>query len=309
MKRTLKIFAIVALLLICFTATCMASLGWLWRKLTTSEMAPPDYMTKVATGGELEAKYLAYGTFEVKVVEIDAPEPMKRYDVFYPSALEEKNDVKFPLVVFVSGTGVGAFRYPTVLKRLASWGFVVVGNQDPSTFNGNSTDQTLAYMLSCNEDKNSVFCGKVDANRIGIIGHSQGGVGVFNAITNNEHSALYRCAVSLSPTGEKLANAIGMVYDVSKVTIPTFMIMSSRNDVLSPQDMAEMYDRISAEKVMITRKKSHHGEMLYAADGYVTAWFMWKLQDDQEAAKAFVGDEPEIMNNPLYENQRIDLTP
>ncbi|MBR4752034.1 MAG: hypothetical protein IK077_09760, partial [Thermoguttaceae bacterium] len=177
------------------------------------------------------------------------------------------------------------------------------------TFNGNSTDQTLAYILSCNEDENSVFYGKVDANRIGIIGHSQGGVGVFNAITNNKHSALYRCAVSLSPTGEKLANAIGMVYDVSKVTIPTFMIMSSRNDVLSPQDMAEMYDRIPVEKVMITRKKSHHGEMLYAADGYVTAWFMWKLQDDQEAAKAFVGDEPEIMNNPLYENQRIDLTP
>ena len=47
--------------------------------------------------------------------------------------------------------------------------------------------------------------------------------------------------------------------------------------------------------------------MLYSADGYVTAWFMWQLQGDEEAAKEFVGDKPELMNNELYQEQRIDL--
>ena len=31
--------------------------------------------------------------------------------------------------------------------------------------------------------------------------------------------------------------------------------------------------------------------MLYSADGYVTAWFMWQLKSDQNAAKAFVGSD------------------
>ena len=47
--------------------------------------------------------------------------------------------------------------------------------------------------------------------------------------------------------------------------------------------------------------------MLYYGDGYVTAWFMWLLQDDQDAAKAFVGNNAEILKNPLYQNQQIEM--
>ena len=47
--------------------------------------------------------------------------------------------------------------------------------------------------------------------------------------------------------------------------------------------------------------------MLFRSDGYVTAWFMWKLQDDEEASKAFIGDNPEILNNKFYQDQKITL--
>ena len=50
-----------------------------------------------------------------------------------------------------------------------------------------------------------------------------------------------------------------------------------------------------------------HGQMLYYADGYVTAWFMWLLQGDIEAAKAFSGDAPELLSNALYQDQQIDI--
>ncbi len=58
---------------------------------------------------------------------------------------------------------------------------------------------------------------------------------------------------------------------------------------------------------MMRRKDTPHGEMLYSSDGYVTAWFMWHLQGDAEAAKAFVGDSPEIMGNELYQDQRSGI--
>ena len=46
----------------------------------------------------------------------------------------------------------------------------------------------------------------------------------------------------------------------------------------------------------------------FSADGYVTAWFMWLLQDDKEAAKAFTGDKPELLTNPLYQDRKTDLS-
>ena len=56
---------------------------------------------------------------------------------------------------------------------------------------------------------------------------------------------------------------------------------------------------------MARRKDIGHGEMLYYGDGYVTAWFMWHLQGDVEAAKAFVGNNAEILTNPFYQDQQI----
>ncbi len=47
--------------------------------------------------------------------------------------------------------------------------------------------------------------------------------------------------------------------------------------------------------------------MLSFADGYMTAWFMWQLQGDTEAANAFIGENPEIMNNKLYQDQQINM--
>ena len=41
--------------------------------------------------------------------------------------------------------------------------------------------------------------------------------------------------------------------------------------------------------------------------GSVTAWFMWQLQGDAEASKVFIGDNPELLNNNMYQDQRIDL--
>ena len=58
---------------------------------------------------------------------------------------------------------------------------------------------------------------------------------------------------------------------------------------------------------MMRRIGAEHGQMLYSADGYATAWLIWQLQGDAEAAKAFIGNDPEILNNPLYQDQRIDL--
>ena len=69
-----------------------------------------------------------------------------KFIIHYPLELESK-DHKYPVVVFVNGTGVYASKYPALFEHLASWGFIVIGNEDPSTCTGDSADGTLAYLL------------------------------------------------------------------------------------------------------------------------------------------------------------------
>ena len=289
---------IVALLIV-------AGLGFLYYVVYHAPMVPKEYWSEVETGGSIEANYLACGGYEVAHVEEKADKPVNQYVIYYPKELEQD---KYPVVVVVNGTGVFANKEKPLLEHLASWGFIVIGNHDGSTWSGRSADLTLDYLLRLNKDKSSIFYQKVDTENIGITGHSQGGVGVFNAIQNNSHSDLYKCAVSISPTEEEMAGLLQMPYNASKTTTPVFLLAGTENDVISIEKLKEMYGTISSDKAMAVRTGQQHGEMLYSADGYVTAWFMWYLKGDENAAQAFIGDTPELMTNNLYQNQQLGIT-
>lgn len=293
----LKIAGIVLLVLILLIA---GFLFWLSRR----PFVPNDYTETVETGGALEAKYLAMGPYEVKQVKAEAPEDWKEFVAYYPAQLEDSGD-QWPAVVFVNGTGVYAAKYPALFRHLASWGFIVLGNEDPGTFSSDSTDATLAWLLEQNGDPDSVFYQKVDTAHMGLSGHSQGGVGVFNAISEQPNGGLYTCAVSLSPTQEDLAAALNIPYDPSKTVIPTLVLAGTSNDVITPEGMEKLYGKLGGPKAMALRTDTDHGSMLYSGDGYVTAWLMYWLRGDEEAGKAFWGEAPELAGNPNWRGVQI----
>lgn len=300
--KTLKIIGIVLAVLIVLIALLVF-------RILTAPMVPSNYTKTAETGGTLEAAYLAAGPYKVKYWEEQTAEPLEKYEVYYPEALEQEGR-KYPAVVFVNGTGVLASKYKALFRHLASWGFIVLGNKDPSTWTGQSADQTLAYIAAESSREGSIFHNRVDLENIGISGHSQGGAGVFNAITAQEHSALYKTAVALSPTCDITAAALGWTYDLAEITIPTLLLAGANDDfetqmVIPLEAMERMYEQIPAPKVMARKASLGHGQTLYAADGYVTAWFLWHLQGDAEAAAAFTGESPEILRNPLYQDQRL----
>ena len=90
----LKIAGIVLLVMILLIA---GFLFWLSRR----PFVPNDYTETVETGGALEAKYLAMGPYEVKQVKAEAPEDWKEFVAYYPA----------------------------LFRHLASWGFIVLGNE------------------------------------------------------------------------------------------------------------------------------------------------------------------------------------
>lgn len=304
-KKILKIIGILFLVLILLVVAFLVY-------LSSIPAVPNNYTKTVKTGGEIEAKYLAMGSYKVKNIKSEATELTKFNYVYYPEELESSNE-SYPVIVVLNGTGVLPDKYKALFKHLASWGFIVVGTDDGSSGFGTSADETVVFIEKANSDKDSLFYGKIDLENIGITGHSQGGAGVFTAISIMDQKGKYKTAVSLSPTHEETAHAFGWNYDLTKISIPVLMIAGTvgefETEAVIPFDkMTAMYEKIPSEKAMMRRIGAEHGQMLYSADGYVTAWFMWQLQNDEEAAKAFIKENPEVLENELYQDQKIDLS-
>ncbi len=269
-----------------------------------------DYQEKAETGGTIEAKYLADGAYETAYAEFESEAPMEKVEIWYPKELET-SDRHYPVIVYCNGSGVKGSKITALMEHYASWGFIVLNSEDASTWSGESPDKMLSFLLEQNADQSSLFYGHVDTENIGITGHSQGGVGVFNAITVQSNSGLYKAAVPVSPTAQDLAEALNWPYDLTKVSIPVLMLAgdgeADANTVIPLEKMHRMYEQLDVSKVMARKHGIDHDLTDSDMDGYVIAGFMWQLQGDQDAAAAFTGESPEILSNPLYQDQKIDL--
>ena len=266
-----------------------------------------SYIDKIKTSFPIEERFRKYGIYAASDITFENVniERIKKIKVYYPNEMILFPGKKYPLVIMVNGTGVECFKYEPTLKHLCSWGFIVVGNDDPSTCGGDSVVKILEYMMRLNNSKDSIFFNKIDMEKIGLSGHSQGGVGVYNAISKHgELSKLFKCAfASSSPTKtfiEKL-KLILFKYQPELVNIPIMIVASNgaTDKGLCPyEETKENYDKIkNVKKVLGIRKNVDHGDMLVAHDSYMTAWFCYILLNDEIASKAFAGPDAEFLKN------------
>ena len=272
------------------------------------------YFNDVITDAPCELKYTQMGAYEVSTFE-QASDNKKvgKFRVWYPAEMETSGR-KYPLVVMVNGSGTPASRYEAVFDHLASWGFIVVGNEDDSSGTGESAAKTLDFILGLDADVNSLFYGKIDTQNIGIAGHSQGGSGTVNAVTAYENGAMYKVMYTAStPTRDIAAEVLKAPYDVAGIRIPWFMTAGTgeadsgneKNTGISPLwSNQENYNAVTDDvmKVLARRTDTGHGDMLPYADGYMTAWFMYHLQGDETAGTVFLGDNAEILNNANWQD-------
>lgn len=203
--------------------------------------------------------------------------------------------------------------YLPFFQRLASWGFVVVGTDDPQAGTGETTSIALDFVLNESE-----IASQIDRDNIGIIGYSQGGAGALGAATKYENSHLYKAIFTGSAAYPLLATSMGWAYDSSKISIPYFMTAATgASDDMGAADISkefggvaplaslvEIYDSMT-DAVLKVRARvtgAEHGEMQVRTDGYMTAWMLYHLQSDQEAGKVFLGENAEILSNPNWQD-------
>ena len=123
----------------------------------------------------------------------------------------------------------------------------------------------------------------------------------------------YNDVKTSAPTLQISVDLLKAPFDVSGINIPCFMVAGTKkvdagdgkNSGICPLvELQEKYDNISADvsKIIARRVDTDHGDMLPYADGYMTAWFMYHLQGDEEAGRIFFGDNAEILTNANWQD-------
>lgn len=313
MKKMLKIIGIALLVIIggFIIITTIKNIivnNSLWFK--------DNYYEDFKSDVELEKKYAGLGSYEVQEVKYKSEnKKIKNIRVWYSKELENSNK-KYPVIVVVNASNVASFNLGAAYKRLASWGFIVVGNDDRQSGTGESVSETLDFIL--NVDKDNVLHDKVDKDNIGIIGYSQGGAGALRAVTELENSKYYKTIFTGSASYSTLSKNMGWGYDMKKVNIPYFMtagtgesddrgledITNEFGGVAPLSSLIENYNNMTNDvfKMRARVTGAEHQDMLNRTDGYMTAWMLYHLQNDEEASKVFIGDNAEILTNANWQD-------
>ena len=306
----------------------MAAVGAIqdWSRDVPSVTA--DYYAQTQTGGEIEETYTAMGEYDVDYAEYPAQDLLiKQYKIWYPSALAGEEGREWPIVVMANGTGVPASRYTPVFRHLASWGFVVIGNEMQNSWSGGASAGALDLLAELNEDPSSLFYHKLDLDNVGSAGHSQGAIGAINAVTAQPNGDSYKALYLASTPSSLYASTLEWAYDPALIDVPCFMTAGTglldAGEAGSPEvaeeaqevsiaplwSQEENYGLIpdSVPKLRARRTGADHAEMLPWPDGYMTAWFMYWLQGDEAAGRAFFGPDAEIVHNPLWQDIEKNL--
>lgn len=285
--------------------------------------------------GRIETKFTAMGEFEVAGKEYDADDvQIKKYTVWYPKTLEDETRL-WPVVLWANEGGCTAGKYTAFLKHLASWGFVVVGNDDKNTRTGNSLNAGIDLLISEDQNPDSIFCGRIDLDHIGIGGKTQGGCAVYNMATVQSHADMIKAVYAASVLSPSITENLGdgWAYDLSSLQAPIFITAGTApfgaGDVAAENtapegtgssveaddkpDLIPLWSREvdfdalpdDVDLVFGRRTGCDYSNSYLKWDGYMTAWFSYYLKGDEDAGKAFFGPSPELEENRRYQDIRI----
>ena len=312
MKKVMKIIGIVLLCIVALVVVLIV-VNMIKTAINNKRVWIPDnYYMAFESDSAFEKKYAGLGEYEVKELEFDSEnKAIDKIRVWYPNEAENR---QYPVIVIVNASNTAALNLKPAYARLASWGFIVVGNDDRQTGTGKTASETLDYVLNLNKDKNSELFGKIDEEHIGCVGYSQGGAGAINAVTKFENSDKFTALFTGSASYALLSKNMGWGYDVSQINIPYFMTAGTGNTddnggsihddknlagIAPLASLVENYDGITADvfKLRARVTGAEHQDMLHLTDGYMTAWMLYHLQGDTEAASIFVGENADILTN------------
>jgi pimeloyl-ACP methyl ester carboxylesterase len=289
-------------------APCRSGRGWCRRAVLglaacLVAVAAAGNARPVAAADAIESIYKAAGSYAVSTASVTEAGGAVLYTLYYPTNLGA-GDLRHPIITWGNGTYALPSHYWGLLTHLASWGFVVVASTDLTTGAGAEILAAAHYMVQQDSDPGSIFYQKLDTARVGAIGHSQGAGGVVNA--TNHSSGLIKTTVPIA-LPHQIWVSPGDEYDVQLLTVPV-LFLGGANDIFiaSPATLTGYYNQVPGAAAVAVLKGAGHNTIQQTGGGflgYINAWMMYLLRNDNTARGAFVGAPPEINTNAAWQNR------
>jgi hypothetical protein len=212
------------------------------------------------------------------------------YTVFRPACM--KDGEKYPVITWGNGTCGQSGAYASLLASVASYGFVVFAANSRFTDAGNNEMlKALDFAKAANEDSKSIFYQKLDLDKIGAMGHSQGSSATANAAKDPRIKA-----VILWNGGSSASKPFLAVSGERDITGYSAASMASAVMNASQPGGWLFYHKILETGGSVTGHLTLMEQPERTVEPAV-AWWKYMLLGDQEARKMFVGADCGLCNH------------
>lgn len=196
--------------------------------------------------------------------------------VYRPSTLSGTNAI----ILWGNGTGASPSSYAALLRHWASWGFVVVAANTQNAGTGTEMRACLDWL------SRSSLANRVNVNKVGTSGHSQGGGGAIMAGVDPR----------VTTTAPIEGYTLGLGHNTSSHTRqsgPMLLLSGGADTLVSPRtNHSPLFNRTNVPVFWATLAGASHFEPTNNGGGFrgiTTAWFLYQLNGDATAAKQFEG--------------------
>lgn len=213
------------------------------------------------------------------------------YTIFRPACM--KDGEKYPVITWANGTCGLTHGYAPLLATVASYGFVIIASNSSWTATP-PTDgvqlRALDYAAALNEDPESIYYQKLDLDKVGAMGHSQGAGATAVAAADPRIKAI-------------------ILWNGGTSNDKPFLYVSGERDIgdNGPGALEEGTNRATKpgawlyhHQVLVTGGTSTGHLVLMEEPERVwqltVDWWKYMLLDDPEAKAMFVGDDCGLCN-------------
>ncbi len=141
--------------------------------------------------------------------------------VYYPNKILSENKA-YPVVVWANGTMCSYDIYEGLLQKIAEGGYIVVANDEKMAADGTAQRASIDFIISENSNSSSVLYNKINTNKIGAAGHSQGGRSAVNAASADGRIS---CVYSLAGSNYK--------EEAEKLSVPALFVTGTSDMIVA----------------------------------------------------------------------------
>ncbi|WP_230981510.1 poly(ethylene terephthalate) hydrolase family protein [Echinicola salinicaeni] len=226
---------------------------------------------------------------------------------------------KLPIIAWGNGACANSpWEHVNFLSEVASHGFLVIaigpmpaeGEKKKGKSYSSQLIDAIEWAIASNKDEDSPYYGKVDTAHISVSGMSCGGLQTLEAAPDPRVTTVVVCNSGILPYPG--AGMPGMPQikkeQLEKLHSPTLYLLGGESDIAYKNGMDD-FERIDHVPVFVgnmdvghagTYAQPHGGEFARVA----TAWYLWQLKGDQEAAALFQGKPSSLSQSPLWKVQK-----